>query len=99
MSNLKSFLPSGLLKLVERCVAGAVIATGAGMALAPNDASATATTDTTTTTPDVRVSPSQAGAILLYTVRTDATTGEQICQHESHASHSSHESHRSHYSG
>ncbi len=99
MSNLKSFLPSGILKLVERCVAGAVIATGAGLAMAPADASATASTDTTTTTPDVRVPQSEAGAILLYTVRTDATTGEQICQHQSHASHASHESHRSHYSG
>lgn len=38
------------------------------------------------------------GAINLWSVTTDPTSGEQITQHYSHASHSSHSSHTSHYS-
>lgn len=102
--KLKAQLSTALLKISERCVAGALAATS--MVLPGQSALATTTSEPNLAASDImridalaeKAAPSSEGAINLEFISTDANSGEQVARHYSHASHASHQSHYSHYS-
>ncbi|MBK8177218.1 MAG: hypothetical protein IPK66_18755 [Rhodospirillales bacterium] len=101
--KLKAQLTGALLDISEKCAAAALVAAGV-VVVAGQNASAAIVADVPegaamVQSAAIEASPQPSeGAINLWSVTTDPTSGEQITQHYSHASHSSHSSHTSHYS-
>ncbi|WP_127079661.1 hypothetical protein [Rhodomicrobium lacus] len=97
----KSPLTITAIRIVERCVAGALAVVGASTISSEADAKTVVPTSEPTPIIGSKLiaeAPSAEGAILLNLVHRDPATGELVADHYSHASHSSHASHHSHYS-
>lgn len=97
MDKMKSQLSSTALDIAEKCILGALAATGvAAIATDANASSSTPTESATAATSSVlAAAPSSEGAILLDIMRRDPATGVMVATHHSHASHASHVSHYS----
>lgn len=99
--KMKAQLSTTALGIAEKCVVGALAATGITTMVA-TDANATTSALTeaavAAASSVIAAAPSSEGAILLDIMRRDPATGVMVADHYSHASHASHESHSSHYS-